>query len=100
VSGGGGTFSGRQSSSSIEPALRLLQRLVAGDSVMAEALAEQGLVLALLQLLQAPVVGDAAAARQGLLLVLSDMCEAGGKGCTSRLRKADGVGLLLKECQE
>lgn len=100
VSGGGGTFSGRLSSSSIEPALRLLQRLVAGDAAMAEALAEQGLVGALLQLLQAPVCGDAAAARQGLLLVLADMCEAGGRGVTSKVRQADGVGLLLKECQE
>jgi hypothetical protein len=67
---------------------------------MAEALAEQGLMLALLQLLQAPVCGDAAAARQGVLLVLADLCEAGGSGCSSRVRKADGVGLLLKECQE
>ncbi|WIA12689.1 hypothetical protein OEZ85_006330 [Tetradesmus obliquus] len=100
VSGGGGTFSGRLSSSSIEPALRLLQRLVAGDAAMAEALAEQGLVGALLQLLQAPVCGDAGAARQGLLLVLAEMCEAGGRGVTSKVRQADGVGLLLKECQD
>jgi hypothetical protein len=100
VSGGGGTLSGRQSSSSIEPALRLLQRLVAGDAAMAEALAEQGLVLALLQLLQQPVCGDAASARQEVLLVLADLCEAGGSGCTSRVRKADGVELLLKEYQE
>lgn len=100
VSGGAASFSARQSSSSIEPALRLLQRLVTGDAHMAEAFADQELIPALLQLLHAPICAEALGAKQGVLLALAEMCGAGGSNCTTKLRQAEGVGLLLKECQE
>lgn len=103
VAGGGplkgsGTLSRKNSCSSLQPALQLLQRLVGNDATMATAFADSGAVPVLLQLLQAPVC-DAESTRVGVLLVLAEMCEAGGSTCRDQLRQADGVGLLLKECQ-
>lgn len=80
------------------PALRLLQRLVAADADTAMGFAEHGLIAALLQLLQAPACTDSASTRQGVLLLLSELC-AVGSAFLRKLREADGVAVLLRECE-
>lgn len=87
-------------SSSVEPALRLLQRLVTADKSLSSAFIEAGVVSVLLQLLLAPGAADAEPARAGVLLVLAELCETVGSDCREQLRQADAVGLLMKECQE
>eukprot|EP00878_Enallax_costatus_P043951 GHUV01052074.1.p1 GENE.GHUV01052074.1~~GHUV01052074.1.p1 ORF type:complete len:649 (+),score=280.21 GHUV01052074.1:426-2372(+) len=96
----GTSTSAKRSSSSIEPALRLLQRVVAADAAMATALVEAGVLPVLLQLLQSPVCYDVEAVRVGVLLLLAELCDAAGSSCRDQLRQIEGVGLLLKECQE
>jgi hypothetical protein len=66
---------------------------------MAGAALEHGTVPALLQLLQAPAAATLTAVRQGVLLCLSEVCSAGGRAGMTAVRQAEGVGLLLKECQ-
>lgn len=97
---GSSTLARRNGGNIIEPALRLVQRLVTGDTGMASAFADAGILPVLLQLLQSPVCDDIEAVRAGVLLVLAELCEAGGSSCREQLRQADGVGVLLKECQE
>jgi len=87
------------SCSSGEPALRLLRQLVRADAAMAAAVASEGCVLVLLQLLEAPAAATLTPIRQGVLLCLSELCSAEGHGCMTAVWDADGVGLLLKQCQ-
>jgi phage tail tape-measure protein len=85
----------------VQGALRLLEHLTAGDGPLAIAVAGQGLLEALLQLLQAPAASSsvaAAAAQQGVLRLLARLCTVGGVTCQDLLRKAEGVAVLLKEC--
>ncbi|KAF8067169.1 Cfap69 [Scenedesmus sp. PABB004] len=91
---------GSSASRSVELALRLATRLVAGDAALAAACADAGAVPVLLELLRLPMCADAAAAKAGTLLLLAELCAAGGRGCWTRLRDADGVGLLLHACAE
>lgn len=86
-------------SAAAEPALRLLRRLLQGDAAMAAAVADRGGVPVLLQLLTAPTAATLTPVRQGVLLCLSEVCSAGGRAGTAAVRQADGVPLLLKECQ-
>lgn len=82
-----------------EPALRSLRRLLQEDAAMAAAVVDRGGVQVLLQLLQAPAAATLTSVRQGVLLCLSELCSAGGRAGTTAVRAADGVPLLLKECQ-
>jgi len=94
------TLQSQNSFSGVQGALRLLSHLTAGDETLAVALARQGLIEALLQLLRAPACSAvaAAAARQGSLRLLAQLCTVGGGSCQDLLRKAEGVTVLLKEC--
>lgn len=95
-----GSLSSERSSHSIEPALRLLQRVVAADAAMATAFADAGVLPVLFQLLQSPVCADVLSVRVGVLLALAELCDAAGNSCRDQLRLIEGVGVLLKDCQE
>lgn len=97
-SGSGGGKSSATCSSA-EPVLRLLRGLVQADAAMSAAVVKQGCVAVLLQLLQAPAAATVTAVRQGVLLCLSELCSAGGRLAMTAVRQAEGVGMLLKECQ-